>query len=275
MTANNALIAGLSITGIPAFSDNYIWLAVHGHRALVVDPGDADVVLNTVRERELDLETVLITHHHPDHTGGLAKLLDELPNLRIIGPQNPKITEINERVSEGERIYVLDSLELEVLEVPGHTLDHIAFFASAENQHRQDKGTEKPILFCGDTLFAGGCGRLFEGSPSQMHGSLSKLAALDDTTLIYCAHEYTESNLRFAVTVEPKNENLQKRLQEVIKKRTDSIPTVPSNLRIELDTNPFMRTSQPELWQTLKQQGHAVNDEVAAFGLVRSWKDNF
>lgn len=275
MMANNTLKTGLSITGIPAFSDNYIWLAANGHRALVVDPGDADVVLNTIRERGLDLETVLITHHHPDHTGGLSKLLDELPDLRIIGPKNPKITQINERVSEGDRIVVLDSLDLQVIEVPGHTLDHIAFFASAENQNSQDNAIEQSLLFCGDTLFAGGCGRLFEGSPSQMHGSLSKLAALDDSTLIYCAHEYTESNLRFAVAVEPNNENLQKRLEDVIKKRADSIPTVPSNLRIELDTNPFLRTNQPELWLTLKRQGHAVNDEVAAFGLVRRWKDNF
>ncbi len=268
-------MSAFTITGIPAFSDNYIWLVDDGERAVAVDPGDASVVMQRLESTGLTLDAVLITHHHPDHTGGLATLVDAYPELRIIGPKNPGIKLVNQRVAEGDRVEVLGSLELEVIDVPGHTLDHIAFFASPDAQSPKLANLDEPVLFCGDTLFAGGCGRLFEGSAAQMHNSLSKLAQLDERTKVYCAHEYTLANLKFALAVEPENQALQHRFEDVTAKRENNQPTVPSSLQLELDTNPFLRSGAPAIWETLKHQGHNVSDDVSAFALVRNWKDNF
>jgi hydroxyacylglutathione hydrolase len=254
------------IRPIPAFSDNYIWLLYDesSRQAWVVDPGDAEPVLKTLDALELTLEGVLITHHHFDHTGGLPQLCDAFSPV-VYGPTNPATAEITRRLSAGDRASAL-GLDFEVLEVPGHTLDHIAYFAAGDT----------PLLFCGDTLFAGGCGRVFEGTPGMMHASLQRLAGLPPATRVYCAHEYTLANLAFARAVEPDNEALARRVEEAEATRARGEPTVPSNLALELDTNPFLRCTQPALIESLKRQGRLEHDgAVEVFSTVRGWKDSF
>ena len=199
---------------IPAFKDNYIWLLRKGASAVVVDPGDADPVLEVLDSEKLVLDSILITHHHKDHQGGVARLLGFFP-AQVFGPAQESITGRTHALRGGERIS-LSSLgaTMQVIAVPGHTLGHLAYFGNG-------------CLFCGDTLFAGGCGRVFEGSPAQMHDSLMRLAALPDDTLIYCAHEYTEANLRFALAVESGNRSLASRANEVAVLRAKGMATVP------------------------------------------------
>ena len=204
------------VQAIPAFKDNYIWLILDPERrcAALVDPGDGEIAHKTLLARGLRLSDVLITHHHADHIGGLAFLRQAWPNVRIHGPDNPKIVGIDHVVRPGEHFQLPEvGLSLQAIGVPGHTLDHLAFGVPSH-------GTDpRPLLFCGDTLFAGGCGRLFEGSASQMHQSLSALAAWPPETLIYCAHEDTESNLRFAHKVDPDNPALRARAHRVAEAR--------------------------------------------------------
>ena len=256
----------LSIDPIPAFSDNYIWLIYDqdSREAFVVDPGDAAPVEERLREMQLSLTGILITHHHFDHTGGLEQLCAAF-NPVVYGPRNPAISGLSQTLGAGDEIDVLGH-EFSVLEVPGHTLDHIAYF------HRG----EEPLLFCGDTLFAGGCGRLFEGNPPMMHASLQSLAALPSATQVYCAHEYTLANLAFARAVEPDNTALIHRVATAEATRARNEPTVPSNIALELDTNPFMRCAQPELLAALQAQGKLEGQSaVEVFATVRGWKDNF
>lgn len=252
----------LSIEPIPAFSDNYIWL-IHDQagRAFVVDPGDAQPVLDTLAQRHLTLVGILITHHHPDHVGGVAAL-KAATHCRVYGPQNPHITSIDQRLSDGDRVDVLGQT-LEVIEVPGHTLDHIAYH-----------GDE--LLFCGDTLFAGGCGRVFEGTFPMMRASLAKLRALPDATRVYCAHEYTLSNLRFALAAEPGNTALRERIEHCEALRAAGTPTVPSTLGQELATNPFMRWDVPAI-STQLAEAQTLSDRSpdAVFTALRQWKDSF
>ncbi len=258
----------LDVTPIPAFSDNYIWCLHHsGHTdAVVVDPGDAAPVLAALESRGLQLAGVIITHHHFDHTGGLDDLLAQ-HQVPVWGPANPAIPQISERLGEGDRVDIL-GIEWRVLEVPGHTLDHIAFYAD-------DTGAE-PCLFCGDTLFAGGCGRVFEGNPAMMLGSLEKLAALPAATRVFCAHEYTMANLAFAAAVEPGNESLQARIAHDQGLRDRDVPTVPSTVGLERDTNPFLRCAQPAVAEKMvAEQRSASKDPVSVFAAVRGWKDNF
>ncbi len=247
---------------IPAFKDNYIWLLRKGASAVVVDPGDADPVMEVLDREKLILESILITHHHKDHQGGVARLLDYSP-AQVFGPAQESITGRTHALRGGERIS-LSSLGviMQVIAVPGHTLGHLAYFGQG-------------CLFCGDTLFAGGCGRVFEGSPAQMHDSLARLAALPDDTLIYCAHEYTEANLRFALAVEPGNRSLASRANEVAVLRAKGMATVPSTLAVEKATNPFLRCVVPEVRTAARARGAAKDDEISVFAVIREWKNTF
>ncbi|MEQ8408048.1 MAG: hydroxyacylglutathione hydrolase [Gammaproteobacteria bacterium] len=257
----------LKIHPIPAFSDNYIWTLIDAseERACVVDPGDATPVIDYLTANNLALTDILITHHHPDHTGGIAELTQRY-SPAVYGPMNERIQGITQRLQEGQRIEVF-GLDFSVIEVPGHTLDHIAYFSDSNTT---------PILFCGDTLFAAGCGRLFEGTPETMLASLEKLAALPAATQVYCTHEYTLANLRFASAVEPDNQDLLVRVQTEQAKRNADKPTLPSNLTLEFATNPFMRCATPSIKAAAEQYaGHAVDTKVEVFAAVRRWKDNF
>ena len=256
----------LTIQPIPAFNDNYIWLLYdpQSRQAFVVDPGDAAPVTETLAQLQLNLAGILITHHHFDHVGGLAALAEEFSPV-VYGPHNPGIAGITQRLGAGDRIEVLGQ-HFEVMEVPGHTLDHIAYF----------HGGEVPLLFCGDTLFAGGCGRLFEGTPPMMLQSLQALAALPPMTRVYCAHEYTLANLAFASAVEPGNEALARRIAEAESTRARQEPTVPSDIALELATNPFLRCAEADLQAALRSQGKLQGESTEdVFTTVRGWKDNF
>jgi hydroxyacylglutathione hydrolase len=270
--AGSPVAAHPSILPIPAFDDNYIWMIIDRdqRRAAVVDPGDAAPVLAALRARGLHLSAILVTHHHGDHVGGLDALQREYPEVAVHGPQASKVAALTHRHADGARL-ALEGFDVHftVMNVPGHTLDHIAWYAPS-------LGTTdpRPVLFCGDTLFVGGCGRVFEGTPAQMHASLSRLAALPASTLVYCAHEYTASNLRFALLVEPGNSALQARAADVSRLREAGTPTVPSTIGDELATNPFLRAAQPAVRQAAAARlEHAVNDEVAVFAAIRGWKD--
>jgi hydroxyacylglutathione hydrolase len=255
----------LNIQPIPAYDDNYIWLLSDANgQAVVVDPGDAAPVLAALHSQNLTLAGILITHHHFDHVGGLEALREAWHPV-VYGPDNPAIGGIDKRVGSGDKVTVL-GIEFDVLEVPGHTLDHIAYF------HRG----QRSLLFCGDTLFAGGCGRVFEGTAAMMHNSLQRLAALPADTEVYCAHEYTLANLAFARAVEPDNGVLAQRQADAQAKRERDQPTVPSILGEELATNPFLRCDQPALLETLRAQGRLEGSAPAeVFATVRGWKDNF
>lgn len=256
----------LNIQPICAFSDNYIWLLFDegSRQAYVVDPGDAAPVLDTLKSMQLELTGILITHHHFDHVGGVQDLCARYQPV-VYGPHNPAIKGVTHRLGAGDTLDVL-GMRLDVLEVPGHTLDHIAYV------HRGDS----PLVFCGDTLFAGGCGRLFEGDPPMMLRSLESLAALPPSTRVYCAHEYTLSNLAFARAVEPDNVSLVERIAMAEATRARDEPTVPSDIALELATNPFLRCNEEGLRSSLRQQGRYPGDSVAdIFAAVRSWKDAF
>ncbi|SHF73547.1 hydroxyacylglutathione hydrolase [Modicisalibacter ilicicola DSM 19980] len=254
----------LSVTPIPAFNDNYIWLLRQDSTTdvTVVDPGDAQPVIEYLERESLNLSTILITHHHHDHTGGLPELTKRYAP-RVIGPDNPNIEEIGERVADGDDFRVLGR-RFEVLAVPGHTLDHIAFFAS---------GTPS-LLFCGDTLFCGGCGRLFEGTPEQMHRSLSRLASLPEDTLVFAAHEYTLANLRFAQAAEPDNRVRDRLMSECQRARDLSRPTLPSTIGRERQVNPFLRVDNEHIRSTAAAQGPTDSPDIT-FATLRHWKDNF
>ena len=257
----------LNIQPISAFDDNYIWL-IHdeaSRQAFVVDPGDAAPVQDALAAQQLHLAGILITHHHFDHVGGLAQLCSAYQPV-VYGPRNPAISGLTRQVSAGDTVEVLGQ-DFSVLEVPGHTLDHIAYFSDA---------TEQPLLFCGDTLFAGGCGRVFEGTPPMMHESLQTLAALPSSTRVYCAHEYTLANLAFARAVEPDNAELARRISAAEASRGRGEPTVPSDIALELATNPFLRCSRPELLAALESQGRLEGQAPhEVFATVRGWKDSF
>lgn len=254
----------LSVTPIPALSDNYIWLLRQdtSPEACVVDPGEAAPVIHVLEREGLTLGSVLITHHHPDHVGGLAELIQRY-SPKVIGPHNPQIDGIDERVGDGDTCRVMGR-RFDVLEVPGHTLDHIAFFTPGI----------PPLLFCGDTLFSGGCGRLFEGTPEQMYRSLRALAALPDDTLVFAAHEYTLANLTFAQAADPNNPDVTAALDETRRARDLDRPTLPSNLGREKNINPFLRCAVPDVRVTAAQHGSTDSDQ-ATFATLRAWKDSF
>jgi len=259
----------LEVTPIRAFNDNYLWLFREaGSRDCgIVDPGDAAPVLQYLKEQNLNLAVIIITHHHGDHTGGISQLLENY-NVPVYGPDSANIPAVTHRVKQGSQIDILGH-RFEIIEIPGHTLDHIAYFsASDENQ--------TPVLFCGDTLFAGGCGRVFEGTFPMMHESLQKLSGLPTETLVYCAHEYTLANLSFARAVTPNNKTLADRIAKEKEKRNRDIPTVPTSIKAELDTNPFLRCAEAEIIAAAaRHSGRQLKAPEEVFGVIRSWKDSF
>ena len=258
----------MQVTAVPAFADNYLWL-IHDHQhAAVVDPGDAAPIEAALAAMRLKLAAILLTHHHGDHVGGVADLLQHW-QVPVFGPAREKIAGISHPLAEGDRVSLAElGLQLSVLDVPGHTAGHIAYVAQpTPAQH---------WLFCGDTLFAGGCGRLFEGTAAQMTDSLAKLAALPDDTRVYCAHEYTVSNLRFAVAAEPANPAVARRLAEAMAMRERGESTVPSTIGLEKATNPFLRYREPAIAHTLRREGKLQQDDpVATFAALRDWKNNY
>lgn len=245
---------------IPAFKDNYIWLLVSNGRAAVVDPGDPLPVAERLKALGLHLEAILITHHHADHQGGVAAL-SERWSAEVFGPGNESITGCNRPLFGGEVIQVLDR-QISVLAVPGHTLGHLAYYVPG-------------ALFCGDTLFGAGCGRLFEGTPAQMNESLNLIAELPAETRIFCAHEYTEANLRFAMAVEPENAALYDRMQRVSALRAAGKPSIPSTVAEEKATNPFLRCQKAAVIEAALAHGAVNHSQVSVFSAIRQWRNSF
>lgn len=254
----------IQIDALPAFSDNYIWLLqdTAKRRCAVVDPGDAAPVQAWLAAHPgWVLEDILITHHHHDHVGGV-EALKQATGARVCGPAQERIPARDVALGDGNQVQVL-GLDFEIIAVPGHTLGHIAYYSA-------------PLLFCGDTLFAAGCGRLFEGTPEQMHQSLSRLAALPAETRVYCTHEYTLSNLRFATTVEPGNPHVAQRFADVTQMRSENRISLPSTIGLELLTNPFLRTAETSVKQKADEwKGHSNASQASVFAALRSWKDTF
>jgi len=256
-----------AIIPIPALRDNYIWLVRNGSNAVVVDPGDAAPVLAYLEREALRLAGILITHHHADHVGGIGALAARHP-APVFGPARESIPGRTRAVAEGDAIALPEAgLEISVLDVPGHTSGQVAYVGRCDGN---------AITFTGDTLFTCGCGRIFEGTPAQMQASLAKLAALADDTLVYCGHEYTLANLRFALAVEPGNEALQERQRRDAATREKGLPTVPARMDLERATNPFLRAAEPAVFAAAEARaGRPLADVVDAFATLREWKNAF
>lgn len=259
----------LQVDALSAFVDNYVWLLHNSHDAVVVDPGDAAPVRAALRSRGLRLRTILLTHHHPDHVGGAAAL-KAATGARIYGPaaEADKIDGLDHLLSDGDNVNLaVPQLHLKVLAIPGHTLGHIAYHALQP---------APGLLFCGDTLFSAGCGRLFEGSPHQMLSSLQRLAALPASTAVYCGHEYTLANLQFAQTVEPANAAIETAMREVRAWRHADRPSLPSTIERERRINPFLRSAESAVRDAVgRHVGHELGTEDDVFAALRKWKDGY
>tara|TARA_R110002167_G_scaffold96903_6_gene256214 strand:- start:8390 stop:9160 length:771 start_codon:yes stop_codon:yes gene_type:complete len=254
----------LHVTAIKAFQDNYIWCLHNGKHCYVVDPGDAQPVIDYCQANQLVLSGILVTHHHWDHTNGIAELVNIYGEIAVYGPHNPDIISVNKRLGAGDSVNLEElALNFKILEVPGHTLDHIAYFGDG-------------MLFCGDTLFSAGCGRLFEGTPAQMYQSLNQLAALPADTKVYCTHEYTLANINFALAVEPMNKALIQYHQWAKEQRAAGLATLPSSIANEGAINPFLRCQSDDIRAALAQHWQTVFDSnESAFAALRRWKDQF
>jgi hydroxyacylglutathione hydrolase len=261
----------LNLTPLPAFADNYLWLLDDGRHAAVVDPGDAAVVSTALQARGLELAAILVTHHHADHTGGVDALRARLTaDGAVWGPARERIPQPFVPLADGDEITVLGR-RFRVLDVPGHTAGHIAY-VEVDGPGRGFPA--RPLLFCGDTLFSAGCGRLFEGTPAQMSASLARLAQLPADTRVCCTHEYTLSNLRFAAAVEPDNAALARHRLYCEAERAAGRPTLPSSIALELEINPFLRCREPAVVRAAQARGAAA-DEVSVMAALRTWKDEF
>jgi hydroxyacylglutathione hydrolase len=256
----------MNLLPLPAFSDNYIWLLQHQGMALVVDPGESTPVNHWLKENNHRLDCILVTHHHGDHTGGVSDLQREW-GAKVYGPAKEKLGFEYQAMSQGSSLS-WHGLNFRTIDVPGHTAGHIAYYAEPDNQ--------TPLLFCGDTLFSGGCGRLFEGTAEQMLQSMDKLAALPSTTRVCCAHEYTLSNLKFANAVEPDNLDLKDYISKCQQLRSQNLPTLPAELGNELQINPFLRTRKPSVINAVKKMTPPGTDkEAEIFAQLRIWKNEY
>ena len=256
-------MADFEVVPLRAFSDNYVWTIRDAGHAAVVDPGDAAPVIDYLAREKLTLVAILNTHHHADHVGGNAALLART-RVPVFGPHDDRIPEVTDRLADGQR-FVLPhfNIEMETLEIPGHTRSHIAFYGGG-------------MLFCGDTLFAAGCGRLFEGTPRQMHESLTRLAQLPDDTRVYCGHEYTLANIKFARAAEPGNNRLIELEQQAQALRAQDQPTLPSTIALEKATNPFLRVTEPAVMRSASTRAaKKLSDPVSVLAEIRDWKNNF
>ncbi len=256
-------MSSFEVVPLRAFADNYIWTVRDAKFAAVVDPGDARPVLDYLQREKLELAAILNTHHHADHVGGNAGLLAR-SKAPVFGPYDERIPEVTHRLRDGARCVLPHfGIEFEVIEIPAHTRTHIAFYGGG-------------MLFCGDTLFAAGCGRLFEGTPRQMHDSLSRLMQLPDETRVYCGHEYTLANIRFAEAADPGNAALLKLEKRAHEQRQRDLPTLPSTIGQEKATNPFVRVSEPAVMASAsKYAGKTLTDPVSVLGAIREWKNHF
>ncbi len=261
----------MKLVALPAFTDNYIWLLHDGEQAIVVDPGDAAPVQAALDALGLALAGILVTHHHADHVDGLAALRSRLHGS-VYGPAHEKIPTPYTPLAGGDQVQLL-GLQFEVINVPGHTAGHIAYFAASVPGAAGDDTS--PLLFCGDTLFSAGCGRLFDGTAQQMHQSLQDLAGLPGATRVCCAHEYTESNLRFAAAVEPANADIAACISSSRALRAQGLATLPSTIARELAINPFMRCAAAAVLQSATQHGAADHSGPAVLGALREWKNTF
>jgi hydroxyacylglutathione hydrolase len=253
----------LEIVPLPAFQDNYIWTLTDGRHAAVVDPGEARPVKDYLAKESLSLVAILATHHHPDHVGGIAELV-AMKKVPVFGPKGEPIPALTHPLGQDDRVSIPElAAEFSVLDIPGHTRAHVAYYGLGS-------------LFCGDTLFACGCGRVFEGTPAQMLQSLTKLAALPDETKVYCGHEYTLANIKFARAVDPGNAALAAREERATRLREAGKPTLPSTLGEERATNPFLRCAEPVVVESAnKYLGSRIGDPVSVFAAIREWKNRF
>ncbi|MBL4940869.1 MAG: hydroxyacylglutathione hydrolase [Colwellia sp.] len=272
MSAIKTTNSTIKVVSIKAFTDNYIWALTNQTSVTLVDPGDAKVCIAFIEQQQLKLTAILITHHHPDHTGGITELVQYCQQkqwpLTVYGPAKENIPHCQVSLVENDTVNLSPlNMQFKVLDLPGHTAGHIAYFANHPLE---------PLLFCGDTLFSGGCGRLFEGSAEEMLHSLTKLANLAQSTKVYCTHEYTQANLKFALTVEPQNKALIEYNKKVTQLRNQGQATIPSSIKLEKQINPFLRSHKLTIQQSAHQFDNKTQaNSLATFTTIRRWKDQF